>query len=68
MGPEQVLQLRVRIDLGVMAIKKYPTFLKAIELEPHYQMKFRDILRISYLGESYSSTEGTISEFLALEI
>ena len=38
-GPFQVLPLRARVDLGVMAIKRYSTFPKAPALlEPHHQI------------------------------
>ena len=36
----QVLPLRARVDLGVMATKKYLTNSKAQEQELHYQMQF----------------------------
>ena len=35
MRPWQVLSHQIRMDLGVMAIKRYSTFLKAPELESH---------------------------------
>ena len=35
-----MLPLRVRVDLGVMAMKGYSTFPRALELEPHHQMQF----------------------------
>ena len=34
------LQIWVRVNLGVMAIKVYSAFLKALGLEPYYQMQF----------------------------
>ena len=40
MWPWQVLPLRNRVNLGVMAMKAYSTFPKALELESHYQMQF----------------------------
>ena len=40
MGPKQVLPLQFRVDLGVMAMKRYSTFFKSPELEPHFQMQF----------------------------
>ena len=36
MGPQQVLPLQVRVDLGVMAMKGYSALPGAPELEPHY--------------------------------
>ncbi len=41
----------VRMDLGVMAIKRFSTFPKALELEPHYQMQFSDISRTLIVRE-----------------
>ena len=43
MEPKQVLTVRVRVDLGVMAMKVYSTFLKASGLKPHYQIQFNVI-------------------------
>ena len=38
-GPYQVLPLRARVDLGVMAMKGYSAFPKApVLLEPHHQI------------------------------
>ena len=45
MEPEKVLPLWVRVDLGVMAMKVYSTYLRAPELEPHHQMQFSVIPR-----------------------
>ena len=36
--PCQVLPLRVRVNLGAMAIKGYYSFPKALRLEPHHQI------------------------------
>ena len=33
-----LLPLRVRVDLGVIAMKGYSTFLKASELKSHYRI------------------------------
>ena len=35
---KQVLSFPVGVELGVIAMKDYFTFLKAPELEPHHQM------------------------------
>ena len=51
MVPKQVLPLRVRVDLGVMAIKGYATHPRSPQLEPHYQMQFRIIPRTPLLWE-----------------
>ena len=40
-----VVPLRVRVDLGVMAMKVKFNFKKALWLEPYHQMKFRVIFR-----------------------
>ena len=37
MGPYKLLTLRVRVDLGVIAMEEYSTFPKGVGLEPHYQ-------------------------------
>ena len=36
-GPYQVLPLQLRVDQGVMAMKGYSPFPKALGLEPHHQ-------------------------------
>ena len=41
---------RVRVDLGVMAVKVYNTFTRATELEPRYWIQFSVILRTLRLG------------------
>ena len=40
MGLEQILPIRVRGDLRIMAMNGYPTFPKASKIEPHHQMQF----------------------------
>ena len=40
MGPKQLLLLQVKVDLGVMAMKGYFTFLIALVLESHHQIQF----------------------------
>ena len=35
----QILALQVRVDIGIMAIKRYSTLSKSQELEPHHQMQ-----------------------------
>ena len=37
------LPLWVKVDLRVMAMKRYYTFLRSLELEPHYQVQFSAI-------------------------
>ena len=51
MEAKQVLQLEVGVDQGVMAMKGYRTFLKALELEPHHQIQFNVISRTLVGGE-----------------
>ena len=51
-----MLPLRVRVDLGVMAMKGYSTFLRAAGLEPRHQIKV--ISRTLVVGGvSYASAE-----------
>ena len=45
MGPEQELPLRVRVYLGVMAMKRSSILPKVPELEPYYWMQFNVIPR-----------------------
>ena len=45
MRPYQLLPFRVRVNLGVMAMKEYSTLLRASEMEPHHRMQFSVILR-----------------------
>ena len=45
MGPSQILPLWVRVDRGVMPMKRYSTLTRSQELEPQHQIKFRVILR-----------------------
>ena len=47
---EQIQPLQVRVDLGVMVIKGYSTQLRALKLEPHYQMEFSAIPRAPLIG------------------
>ena len=42
-GHEWVLPIEIRIDLGIMVMKRYPTLTGSPELEPHHPMKFSDI-------------------------
>ena len=40
MRPKQVLLLKVEVDLGVMAMKKYPLPPRYLKLKPHPQVPF----------------------------
>ena len=40
MGPHQVLPRQVRVDLGVMVMKKYSSLPQTPGLEPHHQMSY----------------------------
>ena len=40
MRPQQVLPLKIKVDLGIMAMKGYSTLPRSPELEPHHQMLF----------------------------
>ena len=59
MGPKEIQSYQVRVDLGVIAIKAYSTFPKALGLEPYHQKQFSFILRahlhlyLSIWGEQY---------------
>ena len=46
LGHYLVLPLRVRVDLGVLSMKGYSTFLIALGLEPHLQIVLCIISRI----------------------
>ena len=50
MRPLQVLPLWVLMDQGVRTIKKYLIFTKVPKQEPHHQIQFSIIHRISYSG------------------
>ena len=68
MGSKQVLPLKVRVDLGVMAVNGYSTFPYVPEREPHYQMQSTVISRLPFFLEgvlpsaemhlAYSATTG----------
>ena len=38
MRPNQVLPLKVRVDLKVMTMKGYFSFTESLELEPHHKI------------------------------
>ena len=57
MGPQQALPIQVRVDLGVIAIKRYSTFFEASRLDLHHQMQFIIMPKILIEVGSYSSTE-----------
>ena len=46
MRPEQILPIRVRGDLRIIAMKEYSIFPKALVLDPHHLMLFSIITRI----------------------
>ena len=56
MGPKLV-QLRVRVDLGVMGMKRYATLPRCLVLEPHHQVPFSVI---------HPSVEGYSQHILSL--
>ena len=58
MGTEQVLPLRISLDLGVMTMKGYSTFPKAPGLEPHHQMDHNHI-QASNLSSKKQSAHST---------
>ena len=63
MGPEQGLSLRDRVDLGVMAMKGYYTFPKALGLDTHHQMQFDIIYRTSHWVEKSYPSVGVPSAY-----
>ena len=50
MGPKQIQPLQVRVELEVMAMKRYHTVHKTLELKPHYQKQFSIIPR-TFVGD-----------------
>ena len=44
--------IRVRVDIGVVAMKEYSTLTIHLEVEPHHQMQFSIIFRHPFLGGS----------------
>ena len=59
MGPEQILSLQIKVNLGVIAMKMYSTFPKALGQELNDQMQFIVIPRtlIGSGGGSHYSSE-----------
>ena len=47
-GRKQLLSRRVRVNLGVMAIKEYSTLSRTIDYEPHHLIKANAISYIIY--------------------
>ena len=62
---KQVLPFCVRVDLGVMAVKKYSTLSRSLRLEPYHQMQFAAIPKTLHFlwgeGGSYPSPVHTVS-------
>ena len=52
-GPKQALPLRVRVALGIMAMKGYSRFTKDPGIEPHHQIQFTVIPRTIWIWMSY---------------
>ena len=44
--PNRYVYFRSIMELGVMAMNKYFTFLKCSEVETHHEMQFKVILRV----------------------
>ena len=63
MGHWQVLQLQVKVDLGVMAMKWYSTLNRPLELELYHQMQFTVIPRIPLFGRILPLCMGTQSAY-----
>ena len=49
MLPKQILPSQSRVDLGVMAMKRYSTLSKSLKLELNNQMQFSVIPRTPFL-------------------
>ena len=50
-NPNRYYLFQVRVDWGVMAMKGYYTFSKALGLEPHHQMQFSVMPRQILIGD-----------------
>ena len=59
MGPEEILPLWVRVNLGVMAMKRYSILPKAPGPEPHYQIHFSVIPKTNNDGRVAMVIRGT---------
>ena len=47
MGPKQILTCRIRVDLGVIATKRYSTLPKAPEIKPYKSIQISAIALVS---------------------
>ena len=65
MGPLQVLQLQVRVELGVITMKEYSTLPRSSKLESHYITFTNPSTRAGYDTRSIfkRSLTGLNSEF-----
>ncbi len=63
MEREQVLSLRVSVDIGVMAMQGYSIFFIFPELEPHYQMQFK-LTAWTHRLEGITPLQGILSPHL----
>ena len=50
MGPEKAILLRVRVFLGIIAMKEHSILTESPELEPHHQIQFNVIPMIYLFG------------------
>ena len=57
MGQQQVLTPRVKVALGVMAMKRYSTLSKAPELEPQHLISIISWTLIGEIGVFYISIQ-----------
>ena len=55
--PKKVLLHHFRVEQGVMAMKRYSTFLKAPRLEHHQQMFLYHIQDTHWVGEGFHPSE-----------
>ena len=56
----------MKVDLGVIAMKRYSTLLRGQELKPHHQMQFSVISRTLHFGGVLSLYKGCRRHFLSV--
>ena len=61
-GPQQILLLRIRVDLRIMAIKRYSAFPKSPELDYQFWNQFSVIPRKQYWGKHNACFTKVISK------
>ena len=56
-GTLTILPNLVRVELGVMVMKRYPTFTKAPGLEPHHQVQDGNVICVTVIVERNGFSE-----------